>query len=234
MKKQTLKLQTTLKNFVILTLIMLMTGNVLAQKNVFKVSPFPLQSKFTLSYERTLNENSSLVFGYQKWFIKSNDYAGLAAISWSEWFDIFSESEVYTNDGYRLNGAFRKYFSSKEEWCSGFYGEVNVFGGIHEITYQNTYQTFGILSSSETRIVTGEDEVKVLGGGLTVGYQKKIKQFTVDVSALLGKSEVLDSDGLSTQTIGNDSGYTANAIKPFKNDMQGEFVKLNFSIGMAF
>ena len=229
MKKQVSNFNQILKIVSVIAMLLLASFNMVAQGNIIKITPLqPLSGKFTATYEKVLNTNSSVLGNIELWFFDASRHSGLAFPAMYG-FISGEPSPYYYSKGTRVSGEYRRYIFNKKS-ASGLYGGLNVFAGRHKVgleKYENP-NSLG-MNRNEGKIAYGSTNLVAVGGGVKMGYQLRIGNFYLDANTMIGSSQVLGKDGISVE-----DDFLGRDVRPFERDVQGAFYNFNLAVGIGF
>lgn len=206
-------------------LLMLLTTSAFAQKNRIKLDLFkPVFGKTSLTYERALNENSSISVEYQFWNLSRSvltkesyekEQVGLFKLPLIV-LDSYSKY-IYTNKGHRFYLEYRNYFSKITKFNAVFYFTGSIFTGRHETNKTLRFPWFINGPARRNYVESKSRSVNSSGAGAGVGIQRKWGAFLLDWNVRLG---------------GAMSNKDSNRYEPAF--MHGLFIDSNMAIGIIF
>lgn len=158
------------------------TATLYAQQNAVKYA-FSGKGRLLFDYEHAINENTTILAGFQKWNLKKTTNATVPI------FGLISSDKTVTKiNGHRLEVLARRY--NKKVFNSAFI-EGGIYAGKHDITIEKTSSTtnlwaIGLFNLNEiyTSTTTKAEykSVKVAGAKLGAGYQKILGGFNFELS----------------------------------------------------
>lgn len=172
----------------------------LPYQNVLRVTPLQfIWGKMSAAYERGISQRTTANMELQLW---KEDYS----LGWGFPLGV---RESYTNTGYRVSASLRFY---PEAAFQGFYTQVGIFTGKHDIT---TSYALTIALLPVIRATSVFDDVWSSGAKVGIGYHVMVGHLSFDMGLGFGLAAPSNSE-----------------IKG--NSMEGVFLTSRLGVGLAF